>query len=246
MSGLSVVIDCYPDSIRDYRKGYAVVAIDVIRATTTAITALATGRRCFFAPSVETALCLAKRLDNPLLVGEVGGNMPYGFDINNSPADIAQSTDIMRPMVLVSSSGTQLLYYVKDCDSGYVACFRNYRATIDHLIDNPSAVALIGARTRLEFREEDQMCAAWIAAGLAKAGYTLEDHTTVEAVNRWKEAPLEACTLGKSVEYLRRSGQTRDLEFILAHIDDLNSVFKIESDEIVRIPSSHPARKNTR
>jgi 2-phosphosulfolactate phosphatase len=231
----SVVIDCFPEIKRNYRRGYAVVAVDVIRTTTTAITAVETGRRCFFAPSVEAAVVLAKRFDDPLLAGEVGGNMPYGFDINNSPAEVAQRTDITRPMVLVSSSGTQLFYYAKDCDSGYAACFRNYTATIDHLISLRSHVAVIGARTRMEFREEDQMCCAWIAAGLMKAGYKPEDERTVEVVDRWKKASVEACTLGNSAEYLRKSGQTRDLEFIVTYVNDLDSAFIVRHSEIVRI-----------
>ena len=39
-----VVIDCFPSSVAKYRTGYTVVAIDVIRATTTAITAVLSGR----------------------------------------------------------------------------------------------------------------------------------------------------------------------------------------------------------
>ena len=89
-AGRSVVIDCFPDSVRRYREGYAIVAIDVIRATTTAVTAVAMGRRCFPVPSIEHALPIAARLDQPLLVGELGGNMPYGFDLTNSPAELAQ------------------------------------------------------------------------------------------------------------------------------------------------------------
>jgi len=65
----SVVIDCFPDSVRRYREGYAIVAIDVIRATTTAVTAVCLGRRCFPVPSIEHALPIAARLDQPLLVG---------------------------------------------------------------------------------------------------------------------------------------------------------------------------------
>ena len=54
----SVIIDFLPESVRRYRSGWAIVAIDVIRATTTAITAAATGRRCFPAPTIEAALAL--------------------------------------------------------------------------------------------------------------------------------------------------------------------------------------------
>lgn len=233
-----VVIDCFPDSVRRYREGYAIVAIDVIRATTTAVTAVATGRRCFPVPSIEMAVPLAARLDHPLLVGELGGNMPYGFDMNNSPAEMAHRNDLMRPMILLSSSGTQLMHNAKDCDAAYVACFRNYSAIINHLKDRHRRVAVIGAGTRGEFREEDQMCCAWIAESLVKLGFRPEDDQTIEVIKRWSGAPVEACANGKSAEYLRKSGQTRDLDFILTHINDLDSAFMFKHDEVVRIPVS--------
>jgi 2-phosphosulfolactate phosphatase len=238
MTGQSVVIDCFPDAVRRYKEGYAVVAIDVIRATTTAVTSVSTGRRCFPAPTIEMALPLAARLDHPLLVGELGGNMPYGFDMNNSPAEIAARTDVMRPMILVSSSGTQLVYNTRDCDAGYVACFRNFGATVNHILNRHSRVAVIGAGTRGEFREEDQMCCAWIANGLLNAGYKAEDEKTLEVINRWKDAPVEESAKGNSAEYLRKSGQLKDLEFILAHVNDLELACVMKHDEIVRIPVS--------
>ena len=61
----SVVIGCFQEDAEIYRDGYAVVAIDVIRATTTAITAVAAGRRCFPVPSVEAALLLERQLRTP-------------------------------------------------------------------------------------------------------------------------------------------------------------------------------------
>src|SRR5215216_6897914 len=105
-----VAIDCFAESLMRYRAGYvAIVAVDVIRATTTAVTGVALNRRCFPVPSLEAAVPLAARLDNPLLVGELGGNMPYGFDLNNSPAALAERDDVGRPMILLSTSGTRLL-----------------------------------------------------------------------------------------------------------------------------------------
>ena len=82
------MIDCFPESVGAYRNGYAIVAVDVIRATTTAVTASRTWPKCFPVPSLEEAVPLAAKLYNPLLVGELGGSMPYGFDLNNSPADL--------------------------------------------------------------------------------------------------------------------------------------------------------------
>lgn len=232
----SVVIDCLTESVRRYRDAYAVVSIDVIRATTTAVTSVALGRRCFPVPSVEVALPLAARLDYPLLVGELGGNMPYGFDLTNSPAEIAARSDVLRPIILLSSSGTDLMYEAGQCDAAYAACFRNYRATVAHLAGRHQRVAVIGAGTRGEFREEDQLACALVAQGLMEAGYLPEDKKTIEIVERWEKAPRDAWTVSKSVEYLRKTGQQRDIDFVREHINDLPAAFMLKHGEVVLIP----------
>src|SRR5947207_7423309 len=105
----TVVIDCFPESLVSYRKGYAIVAVDVIRATTLAVTAVALGRRCFPVPSLDAVLRLASTLPDALLAGEIGGEMPPGMHMNNSPAALARRADVARPLIMVSSSGTRLI-----------------------------------------------------------------------------------------------------------------------------------------
>ena len=236
----SVVIDCLPDRVERYLGGYAVVAIDVIRATTTLATAIAAGRRCYVAPSVEIALARGALLARALLVGEIGGEMPGGFDITNSPAALALRADTERPMVLVSSSGTQLLYNARSCEAAYAACFRNHEAVAEHVAACHARVAVIGAGSRGEFREEDQMCCAWIAGRLIERGYVAEDSSTAAIVERWRGAPVEACLISKSVAYLRRSRQLDDLDFVLTHVNDLDAVLALDGDEVVRVVSEAP------
>ena len=229
----SIAIDCYIDDAERYQDSYAIVAVDVIRATTTAVTAVSMGRACFPVPSLDAAASRAAALQNPLLAGELGGNMPYGFDITNSPAALAARTDISRPMVLLSSSGTRLMCNACGAPAVYAACFRNYIATARHLAGRHSKIALLGAGTRGEFREEDQMCCAWIARELMAEGYFPEDAKTISIVDRWAEAPPSACLASKSVAYLRNTGQLADLEFILEHISDLDSAFMLADSQIV-------------
>lgn len=235
MQRKTVVIDCFPESLPSYRNGYAIVAVDVIRATTTAVTCVALGRRCFPAPTLEAAVPLAARLPDPLLVGELGGSMPYGFDLNNSPADLEPRTDIHRPMLLLSTSGTRLICGAAEGQAMYVACLRNYNTQIAYLAAHHPAVAVIGAGSRGEFREEDQLCCAWIAAGLLAAGYEPQNERTIAIVERWHNLPVEAIVDGASAEYLRKTGQSRDLEFILTRIDDLDEVYRFERGEVVKL-----------
>src|SRR5262245_35228383 len=188
----TVSICCFADGSYEYAAGRAVVAIDVIRATTTAVTAICMGWKCHVVPTLEAAFDTASRLPNALLTGEVGGEMPAGFELTNSPAQLAARSDVSRPLVLLSSTGTRLMCRIRHSESAYLACFRNYSATIDHLANNHDAVTLIGAGTRGDFREEDQMCCAWIADGLMQSGFAPEDDVTLHLAQRWRGASRDA------------------------------------------------------
>lgn len=230
----TVVIDCFPESVESYREGYAIVAVDVIRATTTAVTAVTLGRKCYPVPSLEAAVPLAARLSNPLLVGELGGSMPYGFHLNNSPADLESRTDIHRPMILLTTSGTRVICGAQDWQAVYVACLRNYRAQVTYIAQHHLKVAVIGAGSRNQFREEDQLCCAWIAEGLLASGYEALDEKTTAIIDQWTGAPVDSITTGASAAYLRNSGQVRDLEFVLSHVDDLDEVYRFEQGLVVK------------
>lgn len=231
-----VAIDFLPESMALYGEGWAVVAVDVIRATTTAVTAASTGRRCYPVGSVEEAALLQAELDNALLAGELGGAMPYGFEENNSPAAMAARADVERPLVLLSTSGTQLLSDQAPREALYAACLRNVTATVEHLIGRHERIALIGAGTRGEFREEDQLCCAWLAEGLIRHGFRPR-HWTADIVRRWHDVPVAALATGPSARFLRESGQERDLEFVLSHHDDLRGVYAMTSGQLALVPA---------
>jgi 2-phosphosulfolactate phosphatase len=237
-----VVIDFLPESAARYRSDHAVVVVDVIRATTTACTAAAIGWRCYPTPSLEAAVPLAARLSNPLLVGELGGNMPYGFDLTNSPAELAARTDVTRPLILLSTSGTQLLWEARTAPAVYAACLRNFSSQARHLAGRFEKVAVLGAGSRGEFRLEDQLCCARVAERLLARGYEAADEATSAIVERWRGQPVEAFLPSQSVAYLERTNQLRDLDFILAHVDDLEAVFLLENERLVMrgVPEERP------
>lgn len=228
------VIDGLPENAKRYRTGYAVVAIDVIRATTTAITAVDAGRQCFLAPSLDGALWLASVLERPILAGELDGDMPATFDMNNSPAELSQRSDISRPLVLLSSSGSKLMCNVMQSDAAYVACFRNHSSLSRELVaqDYPR-IALLGAGSRGAFREEDLLCCGWIGAELVRHGYSPEDQKTLNILKQWGNARTTDCLISKSVDYLKRTGQLADLDFITGRVNDLDKVFFLRGGEVV-------------
>ena len=75
------------------------------------------------------------------------------------------------------------------------------------------------------------MCCAWIAEGLMQSGFAPEDDMTLRLVERWRGASRDAFLMSRSVAYLQRSGQLRDLDFILSHFDDVDTPGKVSANE---------------
>ena len=235
----TVEIGCFADDIPAAPPGSAAVVVDVIRAATTAITAVARGQRTFVASSIEKAIPLAARLTNPVLAGELGGFKPYGFELQNSPAAVAAANGGRRPMILLSTSGTRLMLAAGGQGPTYVACLRNVSAQVEDLVGCFNHVRLLAADSRGEFREEDQLCCARIAERLLGHGFVPADAGTERIVERWTGAADDSFLESRSVAYLRDTEQEEDLRFILGHVDDLRAVFRVaEEGEILMRPIS--------
>src|SRR5262249_36114368 len=131
------------------------------------------------------------------------------------------------------------------CADTYVACLRNYKAAAACVADRHRRIALLGAATRGEFREEDQLCCAWIAAELLCLGHLPEDRRTLALIDQWRYAGVEACGNGNSAAYLRRSGQLDDLKFVLTHVNDVPFAFRLVEGEVVPVPVVPIAVKET-
>ncbi len=98
-------------------------------------------------------------------------------------------------------------------------------------------MAVIGAGTRGEFREEDQLACAWIAAGLVEAGYRpRRPHRRARRALAGR-AGRRGRPSARSADYLRRSGQLDDLDFILDHVDDLDATFELNGRGLVMVPA---------
>ncbi len=178
---------------------------------------------------------LAARLHNPLLAGELGGNMPYGFQVQNSPVEMERNVDPDRPVILLSTTGTRLLCEAAAVGTTYAACLRNARAQAEWLIERHGRVLLLAGESRGEFREEDRLCCGRIAKALLDAGYEPASAFVEELVKQWGDAPDDAFLGGHSVRYLMDTGQYHDVEFTLRRIDDLESVYELRDGELVDV-----------
>jgi 2-phosphosulfolactate phosphatase len=86
----------------------AIVAVDVIRAFTTAAYAFAAGaRHIFLVDSIDEALAAKAADPDVLAMGEDHGRRPPGFDLSNSPVEVAAVDLDGRVLVQRTSAGTR-------------------------------------------------------------------------------------------------------------------------------------------
>jgi 2-phosphosulfolactate phosphatase len=209
-----------------------VIVSDVMRATTTGVTAVARGNRCIPVASIDAARAAAADRQNALLAGEQGGDSIAGFDLGNSPAAVDELRD--RTIILLSSSGTPVLDAARAVDDVFVACLRNATATADAAARMSRNVIFLAACTRGEFRDEDRLLGGWITRDLVARGYEAADTITVDTANTWGNADPTAMLGSASVDFLERHGHRADIEFILTRIDDLPYAVRMAGGELVR------------
>ncbi len=94
--------------------GQTVVVLDILRATSTIVTALGAGALAVYpAAEVDEARAVAEDLrgqgKDVLLCGERGGLPPDDFDLGNSPRDYTPDRVCSKHLVLTTTNGTRLL-----------------------------------------------------------------------------------------------------------------------------------------
>lgn len=148
--------------------GGAVVAIDVLRAFSTAAFAFAAGARAIVLTSlVEEALELRARFPGALVMGEVGGLPVEGFDFSNSPGDLVGQDLDGRLIIQRTSAGTQGMVRSVRAAPLLAASFVCAGATARFLRHaGPPQVTFVitGAYSSEVDGDEDAACADYIAA----------------------------------------------------------------------------------
>jgi 2-phosphosulfolactate phosphatase len=153
--------------------GRVAVVIDVLRATTTIVHALAAGCRAVRpCAEVEEARQLADSLrpGRVLLAGERGGRPLEGFDLGNSPGEFTPDRCRGATVVLTTSNGTRALLKAAPADRILVAAFVNFSAVCEQLGRDVRPVHVVCAGDGGEMALEDILLAGALVEYLSKPG----------------------------------------------------------------------------
>ena len=162
-------------------EGTAVI-IDVFRAFTTAAVAFSRGAdKIVLVSEVSEALDLRRRGLADLCVGEVGGVMPGGFDLGNSPHQLSTANVEGKTIAQRTSAGTAGATAAAAADGIYAGALVNAGATARALLrDGPELVTLVAmGDDGLARTDEDEQCALYIRNILQGAA---PDHAAVRSL----------------------------------------------------------------
>ncbi|AXJ00593.1 2-phosphosulfolactate phosphatase [Cyclonatronum proteinivorum] len=149
----------------DEVKGKTVVVIDVLRASSTIVTALHNGARGVIAvEDMGDATRIAQNLDSSsyLLCGEQGGVKIEGFHLGNSPFEYEADVVKGRTLIFNSTNGTPTLVRCSGAKEVIIGSFLNAGAVVERLRETTREILIVcsGWKSRLSF--EDMLCAGYL------------------------------------------------------------------------------------
>lgn len=194
--------------------GEGVVVIDVLRATSTAITALAHGCRGLVpVTSPAAARREAARLadERPLLGGERNGLRIKGFDLGNSPLEYRPEVVRDRVIIFCTTNGTQALLRAEKAARVFLAALLNASSVARRLKEEGRNWLFFCAGSKGYFSWEDFVCAGLVLAALKELepGLALGDGARAAL----KLAASGQELLGSHADYLRKLGLGADVDF---------------------------------
>jgi 2-phosphosulfolactate phosphatase len=193
---------------RDLRPADVAVVIDVLRATSTAVQALASGYRSVLCVAgVEHALTL--REPGRVLAGERRCVMPAGFQMGNSPLEATCVHG--EQLVLATTNGAPtIVAAARQADAVLVGCLLNLDAVIAAL-DAGDDVQVVCSGTDGAAALEDTYVAGRICERLD--GPRTDAARIAEAVARGYPSAVDALSAGAGARALEAAGLSDDIAF---------------------------------
>jgi len=232
----------YRSSLAAAERADIVVTIDVLRCSSSIVTALANGANAVMpVVSLREARSLARAHD-AILAGERKGIKPAGFDLGNSPLEFKKATVQGRTIVLTTTSGTKAIVLGKKARNLLVGSLLNLNATAKLASrlarSSKSGISLITAGTSGKFSLEDFLCAGALSDLLAQEGGRLDDGCIASAY-AYRGVRSDLCSAigeGLHAEYLKSIDLVDDVMFSTQeNLFDIAAVLR--TDRVVAVKS---------
>lgn len=207
-----------------------VVVIDVLRSSSTIITALSNGaREVVPVGSVEFGMKVSGGMfgGQTLLGGERNTKKIEGFSLGNSPLEYTNEIVNGKSIVLYTTNGTKAIVKSKYADNIFIASYNNLSAIVNYLLKLNNDFEILCSGKNNVFSLEDTVCAGKLVSEIMKLK---ED---VELSDAAKAAVSLNKNFGKSP--LKMLSETEHGQILIQNgfIDDLKLCAKLNSSDVI-------------
>lgn len=167
-----------------YFTGKTTVVIDVLRATSTIITAINNGAKEIVpVASVEFAVKVSGGMfgGQTLLGGERNTKKIEGFALGNSPFEYSKEVVDGKSIVFYTTNGTKAIAKAKYSEYLFGCSFLNISAVVNHLISLNTDLEIICSGRNNFFSLEDTVCAGMLISKLQTHIIDLELNDSAKA-----------------------------------------------------------------
>jgi 2-phosphosulfolactate phosphatase len=214
--------------------GRTAVVIDVLRATTTIVHALAAGaQEVLVCQDVDAARSAAEQIGAVAVLGGERGGLPIeGFHLGNSPAEYTPQSVGGKTLIFTTTNGTRAMRQCQGASRVWLAAFANFsaicrelaaalgghfqsgeRSDVPQTNDSRCGIALVCAGTDGEITREDTLLAGGIVddlAGNPDFRWVLNDQAEI-AADAWRTCRQDLAGRDPLARALRHSRGGRNL-----------------------------------
>ncbi|TGE22299.1 2-phosphosulfolactate phosphatase [Hymenobacter aquaticus] len=210
-------------------RGKVAVVVDILRATSSIVTALAAGVT-HVVPFSELDECRALAAQGYLTAAERDGRQAEGFDLGNSPFGYLDGVLPVRGrgVAITTTNGTRALHLSLGAEAVVIGAFLNLEAVAQFARAQGKDVVVVCAGWKGMFNLEDTVFGGALAERLAADFDTTGSDATLAARHLWEQAKpdLEG--------YLLQSAHVRRLNSLEANKDFAYCV-QLDTHDIVPI-----------
>ena len=230
---------------RAAKRGDVTVIVDVLRSSSTIITALSNGAREIIpARTLKEAVQLYEKHPEALLAGERNAVKPPTFDMGNSPLEYTWGRVLGRTIILTTTDGTKAIKLAgKDARAVLIGAFLNASSvahvSYDLALKTESDISLVAVGKKGNFALEDFLGAGFIIRRLPNVQKII-DGALMDDAALWAYYSAGAVEKnlrkviyqGEHAKKLRVLGFYKDVEFCL-RVDVFSSVPILEKSILV-------------
>lgn len=230
----------HPDTL----SNHSIVVLDILRATSVIVHALAHGARELI-PVLSVEDAFEKKREFPpettFLGGEKDTQPIEGFDLGNSPKEYISERIKDKRIILRTTNGTRAFYLVSTGKEVIVGSFFNMEATVERCMTSGRDLLIFPSGDEGCFSLEDTVCGGMIIDLILKKrrqDVVLTDASQAAQVlfKRFEGDLLEAFRLSHHGNKLVRLGRGDDLPYCAQ--TNIISIVPVFKDGAIR--ASHP------